>query len=357
MEFADLNDDCIFVILENLDVADLLSVAQINVELSALAANVYRRIYSDTLVRIVDSNPLPTELSELFNETETIDADSFERIERVYTRFSNQPTYIEQGCGNVTIRSFETMWNLFKHFGHEIKKLTATPSEKTSSKNKAFLAYLFSKYSSESLVDVEIDRAPGRLLKYLTTPLTNVKNLAIVNYVDETGYWTFQKVETLFPQVNKFSASGISFPKGRSIRMESVTTFIGYYVSLENHHFPNLQTLHYTFYDFRSLEGFLSFFNEHRHMSHLHLRCHEKRGQMPSESQFELLTANLTDLVEVTLQHSNRISALALATFLRSHEKIELFRLTKSDIELEQILVGDGWNSTINDEGHTFERM
>lgn len=350
-KFTDLNDDCINLILVDLNFGDLLSVAQINVKFSALSADVYRRKYSDKQIWIVDYRDFPIELKKLFNETETIDINSFERIERIYPYFSNIRPYIDQIERNFLIWNFETMWNLFKHFGRDIKKLHATTGSKSPLKN-AFIAYLINKYSSESLVDVQLYDNPDKLLDHLTKPMINVKSVEFSNSCGDTKIEIFRKVETLFPHVEKFSAKGFSLENG-SIRMESVTTFIpGYSVSLASFHFPNLHTLHFDFEEHGNFAGYLTFLDEHRHLSHLHFI-----GNMPNESQFEELTANLKDLVEVTFEFQFPLSNDCIAKFLSSHEKVKLFKITRcDDQQLQQLLEPSGWNMTIINYGLSFER-
>ena len=67
MNFDNLNEDCVFLILENLNCADLLSMAQINNKFSTLAANVYRRKFSHSFVEVSEDVESPFELSELLN--------------------------------------------------------------------------------------------------------------------------------------------------------------------------------------------------------------------------------------------------------------------------------------------------
>lgn len=52
MKFADLDEDCVFLILENLDLENMLNMAQVNENFSKVAADGFRREYSHSFEAI-----------------------------------------------------------------------------------------------------------------------------------------------------------------------------------------------------------------------------------------------------------------------------------------------------------------
>ena len=82
------------------------------------------------------------------------------------------------------------------------------------------------------------------------------------------------------------------------------------------------------------------------------------------DAQFQQLTANLTELVELTLERGNSsqnevISSGAIVEFLRSHHKVKqlnvITMLKHCEAELKEQLK-DEWNTRIIKAGLSFRR-
>lgn len=418
MNFGDLDWDCVFHIFEYLDLGDLLNVAQINDQFNKLAVEEFRHKYSQLRVVVKDTFKFPDKINEMLTGTK-IDTDAFERIHE-------EPLYIPNRTPNITVSEyqlelddFQSIFELFKQFGHMIKKLEC----QISSQNwrTGFIGYLISKYSSESLVDVELAYHPDSLLVHITKSLTNVQNITFKNchYEFETPHFRFaelfpavrrlnmrylaelnlvhfdchmphlehvyvwlqshnstlflniakrnpqirsialhnafpeivQEVNALLPQLETLKLEHFKLMDGR-IEFGNVTTFICSYGTTipVNLYFPRLRSLkidytHKRFYDY------CTFFNEHSHLRHLHMK-----GFQLDDSQFQKLTANLNNLEEITLRHRNNsenrqnLSCIAIAEFLKSRHTVNQLNFINFpkhwEDELQELLEQE-WNVRI----------
>lgn len=170
------------------------------------------------------------------------------------------------------------------------------------------------------------------------------------------------KVVAHLPQLENLTLSHFRLWNG-SIEFESVKRFAmdceynsG---SPKNLHFPNLHTLSIEF-NKRQFGEWLDFVTEHNHLKELHL----KHAQL-SDSQFQQLTANLQNLVDMTLWYlSGRFESVALGInviveFVKSHKQLKQFNVInypKSSRETLQEQLKHEWNTKVIGNGLSFER-
>lgn len=423
-KFIDLSLECVFLILENLDFGDLLNVAQINDEFSMLAADVYRRKHSHLQIILADLFSLPDELNNTLSASDgEIDTDAIDRIIQNPSFICNKTANIRLREECIGLRDYATTLNTFKHFGHLIKELHVIRSAPL---HLEFVGYLISKYSSDSLVEVAFSSSFDKLLERITKPLINVGNvtfygtsfnfqlsikefdelfpvvrrLELRNFADHNlAYFNchmphlehflleqqtaspcildiigknpqirsiglyrvdselLQNVNTLLPQLESLQLPRSKL-QSEIIQFENVTTFdIRMNGSPAHLRFPRLQTFYVQYLD--SLQNdYVSFLNEHTFLRHLHLASVEIR-----DSEFQQLTANLADLVEVTIKRQSEdyeyVSFDAIAEFLRSHDKVKCLTAIGFSADWEDNLqeqLKHDWNTKIVDSGLSLER-
>lgn len=359
--------DSLFLIFEHLNFDDLLSVAEVNGEFSALATDVYRSKYSKWRIIVnISYMKLPHKLKRMLNVTDSgIGADAIDQIDRDLRYLSNErPQLIENDNYNfIKLNNYKTILMTFKHFGREIKKFQASSDVPESLFMQSLLGYLLGEYSNESLVQIKFLGACGKALKYITKPLINVESVTLATYfvrVDDDNDEIPQRINTLLPNIKKFEISHFWQEKG-SIQSEKVTTLVireGYYTSPQNLHFPQLQILHAD-YDSKYFSEYLTFLNEHCHLSQLHLT-----GVNMNDLEFESLTENLTDLVEISLKRTTDITGLkelsadAVLKFLGSHDKVKQLSVSGFDWNLYELReqLQDDWNTETIKYGLSFQR-
>lgn len=416
-QFTDLNEDCLFLILERLDLGDSLSAAQINGEISTVAADVFRYKYSHFEVMLSNDIPFSDKLEKTLNGQE-IDTTTIERISKNQSYRVDKKRYVKVMSSHVYriyFDDFHAILNTFKHFGHEIKKVKSTIT--TLSWQTKLIAYLIDEYSSESLVEINLGDQPNKLLNHIKKPLVKVESVIFdysnfqfdtpnvrfielfpgvrrlnLDYLNNHG---LSYLDCHMPQLEHVSLEGREIPipgviaknpqirsfescaakpeflrelntllpqletlilkyleqTGESVRFENVTTFeirSTYASSPPGLNFPRLENLKISGTRVRFGE-YLAFFNEHKHLSHLHMELIEL-----NHSDLHLLTANLTDLMELTFECAAdtdtiiKLNSNAIVEFLKKHEKVTKINFInfsenwKSELEPQ---LKDGWNT------------
>lgn len=374
---TDLNADCIFLIIDHLNLKDLLNVVQINYKFSMLAVAEFRHKYSHAQIVIHDGDQIS---------------------------------------------------NTFKHFGYLIQKLKVETYFRTEPLQMELIGESISNYSFESLLDIDIERNAEKLLEHITRPLINVRNVTLrksrlqsrsqtilrpnelfpsirrlnmhfmnddslayfdcymphLEHVSVTGdrhnssplleiitknlqirsiyLWGIdhefvQRVSTLLPQLETLTLSNYIVENRSNVELKKVTTFfLKYRTSPDNLHFPQLKTLHIECSSDHYAQ-YHKFLNEHNHLSHLHLSNYD------TDESLQQLTANLSNLEELTVEPRTFLmkpmKSKVIVEFLRSHEIVIQLNVinfpSNWDVELEEQLK-QGWNIRINGNAIHFKR-
>lgn len=426
MSISNLNEDCLLLILDYLNLDDLMNVLQINRKFSALAIDEYDRKYSPKMVEVGNIFKYPDELNEVFNVADTkIDADTIERVNRDLLQRPRKMLDMSEDPYKLNLFDYETILNVFKYFGNQIKWITTRSYPWNVAWQTQLVGHLISEYSSESLVQV----CPfDRLLEHITKPLINVENVTFFGEMAQFPTINFcelfpavrrlelrsssdkfrayigchmphlehallepiknsshlldfviknpqiqsialisiepefiQNVSTLLPQLGTLLISKFTL-ENASIQFENVIAFDTGYGSLTspaNLHFPRLRAL-VTAGTNERFDEYLAFVNEHNHLTHLHLKQFKLGGL-----HFQQLTANLNDLVEVTLEYdigavrTQLIESNAVVEFLRSHPTVSKLiiishsKLWKDELQAQ---LEYNWTSEIIQNGLSFER-
>lgn len=415
-----------FLILDRLDFADLLHVAQTNVKFSILAVDVYRLKYSRFRIVVKDDFSIPDKPKDVLN-----------RIGRVFQRFGiisktkEKKYHVNVSDTIIRLDDYDSIVDTFKYFGCMIKMLKLASSSKRQFSKAEFMGNLISNYTSDSLVDIYFQHCNENLLEYIAKPLINVENVTFedcytsfnrrnmsfielfpvvrrlnlyflngchfdhLNYrlphlkhvsIDgishlhlSGGHSPFidvimnnpqirsislydanaefvQKVNVLLPQLETLTLSLIK-QSDESIRFENVTTFtMASTCSPQNLQFPRLRNLH-IYFNSKNMRKYITFLNEHKHLSRLYI----KQWNL-NDLQFQWITNNLTDLVELTLEQkyqSEQLSTNVIVEFLRSHSQVMQLNVINSadrwNVELQHQLKQE-WDTKMIERSLSFER-
>lgn len=172
----DLNTDVQFLILENLNLTDLLSIAQTNKHLSSLAVDVYRRKFSSKTVMIHDPN---------FNKTDD--------------NLNGNVIYIE---------NIETISKMLKYFGAYMTHINAAYGHNVA-RIKSIVPLLdrinswINLYCSENLIHFQIDSFYDDLtLRKMNKPFKRVENITIRGRLQELSGSSLH-FDELFPALRR----------------------------------------------------------------------------------------------------------------------------------------------------------
>lgn len=432
-----MNEDCVFLILKQLNYNDLLSTAQVNEDLSSLASSVFHHKYSHLQVVVRYDDEFPKNPKEASNDsggkTNTGKIGRFfQRLFGIAPKKEEAKPVAHESDTSISITDYDSIVHTFKHFGSVIRRLKIFTLNELQNSNEEFMGHLISEYASESLTDVEFEFVNKKLLAHITAPLVNVETVRFfgvylsavpkglrlnelfptvrrldlqsvdgdgmgyfnchmphlihfstreINLDSEASFTDFimknpqiksievndnypkfiQMANAHLPQLDTLKLSDFKLSNG-SVRFENVTTFVTnlQHGSLENLHFPRLQTLRIHYRSSRFVD-YLKFLNEHNHLKHLHLKYHTL-----SEAEFHRLTDNLIHLTKVTLEigfdglAKQVFSSKVIVNFLKTHDKMTQLNVIKYPAEwnvaqLQEQLKPE-WDTEISERELVFER-
>lgn len=399
--FDDLDWDCVYLILNELDFDDLANAAQVNKKLSMFAADLFRLKYLHFQFVIGDGfhlSPSETQI-QLKNDDQILS-------------------------------------NAFRSFGHLMKRLKLMNENQEHSVQWKLIGKLINEYSSKALREIEIESKSQEILQSIDKPLINVE---IVTFANNDMNFTSKnvRIHEIFPAVrrlnlnsltdcglayfnhhmphlkhisvrndkglNQFNFSSVSdiFIKNPQVQSISLHRADPNYLPELNKLFPKLETLSLTqievvyFTTENSLQvGFsfahpfdnlvsnfhftqlqnleidhthrfhdqcVSILNVHKHLRRLSLRHYDL-----NDLKFQQLTQNLKNLTEITLTLATTqlnpayVSSSAIVNFLRNNEKVKKFNVINYPKNCEDSLqeqLRQEWNTRIIDGGLSFERI
>lgn len=437
-----LNVDCVILIVEHLEFAELLNVAQVNEQFSSVAAYVFHHKYSHLQLMIQNNFLLPEYPNELLDAVTGMkyDNDAIERGNIHPGYLCRNPSNAKETERQIILEKVDEILNTFKHFGHTIKRYASGGYDNRPIQTE-LIGNLISKYSFESLIDFEIGLDAQKLLDKINKPLINVESLTFrfilnrnyphfvppircpnevfpalrrlildivfVDWADFNSTLAYfdchmphlehvfmirsqnaidkspptdifkknpqirsvhllnsetefiQEVSDLLPHLEILKFSGY-LEVDRTIHFGNVTTFkLGIHTSPANLHFPQLETLH-LYYTSDTLANYVSFFNEHTHLRKLHLMYYDI-----TDTEFQHLTANLPNLVELTLENRldriliKHLDTVIIVKFLTSHanvKQLNVISFFQHGIDELREQLKHEWNMKINGSGLSFVR-
>lgn len=348
-------------VLVKLDLTELLNLAQINQNLSALVADAFERKYAE--------------------KTFTIKSFGKEEVDSKRRIFESD---------NVVIEDFEMSLRILKHFGEYISNLEMHFDGENETNFYKILSAV-NEHCSESLIKLRLLLNQPIVLPQLSKQFNKVKYVSIENHLPLIGSHTHLMNQT-YPELKSLSVSvlvadsdyvschfsqlehlsvstadedmitdllvrnphikSISVQRGtfdlmlmikdtlpslkhlsvgwfdmqnEEIRFDNVTKFTMELTSdsPKNFFFSNLQEIdmyfHSTFFN-----DWVEFFERHQQITKFHLR-----HWSISDDQFEKLTSFLPNLVEMTTSslQNNTIKSDTISRFIESHRKLNIFEL------------------------------
>lgn len=165
-----MNEDCIYLILNQLDFQEIINVAQSSKKLSILAVDVFKRQFAveKIVINVLD-------------------------VKKEAYRFTK----------NHEIFDYKLALNVLKYVGHVIRKLEMC-YHINNPKNTAVISRFINEYCHESLIEFDFQLVDQSPIYSMTKPFKNVQ------HVDLTIFWSLQGDETLamnelFPALRRFT--------------------------------------------------------------------------------------------------------------------------------------------------------
>lgn len=173
-----------------------------------------------------------------------------------------------------------------------------------------------------------------------------------------------QNLTIALPNLETLELSEFECRCNLSIQFENVTTFIyGFGILPSCLHFPRLKSLRFEYVHHQPTFNYLPFLNGHRHLKHVHMK-----GNVFGNTAFQQLTANLTDLVEISVLNTGvsypppHTECFVIEEFAKSHDKVMKITLIgfakHCEVEFQEQLKNE-WNIrtvSFDRSGLSFER-
>lgn len=385
-KFTDLFTDVQYLILEQLEIEDLIFLADTGPTLSSLAVDVYRRKYRNKKMYIFSAR------DDWRNSVRQIES-------------------VEVGSKFLYFTYLEMILKMFKHFGHMIKDIKIINFNINSDKS-AIISACINKYANESLTHLTISSCREATLKQFTTPFTNLEYLSVRTDIIEINK-TILPFDYLFPQIRRIelelaSKSNYSFMDchlkhlehlsvsiyreatqqlhqiegmiRRNQQLQSIKfgTFPANFVNVIHQILPNLSNLtikylnisnenemiyphvkHFILthlardnpksvaylsfpkletikmiYESTSFNEWMYFFARHQNISKLYLEQNEYIHQM--QVPLVDLTAHLQNLIDVTIRVQLYLNIDVINQFFEAHQHLRKFIYMRVNFQTEE---------------------
>lgn len=213
IKFPDLNHDCILLIVEQLDFADLLSMAQVNHQFSDLAFAVFKQKYANTqfaiesYLNLEPHRPKPRDrkgpkyiekfLMKLGGMRKDDDANEEEE-----TQNNRRPTHFEHS-DRIEILSHGMSLSTLKHFGKFMQKLKLILMDTENREAKQIIEFV-NRFCSETLVEIEFVVRRKHALHGMTAAFEKVQHVILNRNLPQRGRNSLAMNES-FPQLRELS--------------------------------------------------------------------------------------------------------------------------------------------------------
>ena len=213
-----------YLILDHLEFNDLLSMAQINDKYSSLAADAYRYTFSRIPIYIENGFRFPDDPKVLLNMAGMkMDAKTLKQINMLRGHGSTKLSIVSKT--EIYIRDGNQILDLFKHFGHFIKSIKSRMYKKEQPLEAELIGKLISKFSSETLLDIEFIFDAEKMLGYITKPLISVETMTFRNNDVSLKNQTISEVLPALRRLNLHALSddGLAYFDHHMPHLEHVT--------------------------------------------------------------------------------------------------------------------------------------
>lgn len=385
IKFNDLNEDCTILILDQLNIGDLLSMAQTNQNLNLLAVDVFRRRFSKK--KIIIHNYYGDDESER-NESGIIS----KALNRFGITVQSPPNsfYMVYPDRVEISRDFNMSLNILKYFGSFIQKLKLVLANSETNASTKIIQFV-NEYCYKSLIEFELDTSDGNAFRQMKNSFIHVERVTFRDCIPDGENGVFP-LNIMFPAMRTLSLTplrkignlincrlphlqhlyldvqlcsaiddlllanpdlqSIELAQASSQFLQSVNTKL---IKLEhlvlqnvemnddkiqfenvkkfiagnalnppkNIYFPNLRELHINF-GICHFQEWINFLKNHNNLSQLQLNYRDI-----DDKHFGILTKELPNLMEISVLRSkgNFIGIYSIFRFIEMHPKLRKIHL------------------------------
>lgn len=407
IELTDLNFDCMYLIINQLSLSDLLNVVRANEKLSFVAAAVFQHQYHPSSKEFFFEIPPPSQSLLLKNASprykltenrfEVYDMTMALTILKYFGKFirkfvqTDSPfypdkyamlyRYINEYCYesifDISFNEHFSIFNMTKSFKN-VEKIQFIAYNPHNGQSKFISNEMFPSLRHLTLIEIENNCSSHcylpkleHLCFYSGIDKSAVKDFLTVNShiqsIELSGsldILQLQIIKETLPNLQNITLQH-AFSKYFKFHFDTVTTFTieqcskyAYDLKLKNLQEFNMQT-----YGLEDLESWTGFFKKNSNIRRFNLKFQYWRDE-----SFEMIAPFLQDLEDMTISvilehtfHARVINATTIINFIAQHEKLKRFELdlcecNNDDEAIYRQKLSETWNIKSFDHGHSFER-
>lgn len=201
-KFSDLDDDCVRIILEFVDLTDLLNLIHTNRDLSIMAIDQFRRRFAKREIQIFEKSRRRNGRPQAIYDNGDLALLLQNLLENGGNQFNeHRNDQVEDSKDHIEIYDIDLALDVLKHFGHLMQKLTIKGSME-SSKWDTFSQFI-NEYCADSLVELDLGAiAHQNSLEQFTGIFKSVNDL-IIRIANE--YTNVQTLNKTFPHCQRLT--------------------------------------------------------------------------------------------------------------------------------------------------------
>lgn len=403
-QFTDLNDDVLYLIMENLELEDLISTIEAIPSFSDILEVVVRRKYLgydlkiylwygqnrfylnkvEKYIQIYDLQPILTTLKLFGNNFQSITLD-YTTVSSVDLRIIVETIYkycsksmkslvlkdVTEHLLNQLVQPLEVEeLNCTIHFASWYQK--QIPDNSFKPWNQVFPKLQRLNLELKHILDFIDCEFPKLEHLGLNTERFNGNNTDVVESMIQKNPQIKSVTLGRFQPFGKFIASQLQNLEilrigslgflNESITFENVKNFVVNRCDIQNINyltFPQLESLKLLYFT-DQINEILPFFKRHLHVNHLDLSLHTDFRTIPLVD----MTVDFPNLIDVTIRRNNYLGTNNITEFIEQHEKLQRFRFTTlrgsftEDVKVESFLekFGNEWEIRHEVLGVVFEK-
>lgn len=400
IKLTELNTECLFLILEKLNIADLLSVSQTNKQFSVLAADVFRRRFASLDIEIVKDRRLMVKPFFVNVVDSILGNNALENEDKIPFEMSKH---------SIEVYDFELTLSLLKQFGNVIRNLNIH-TQKLQSNHTEIINKFTDKYCAKSLVKLDLKFIRSKTLEQFTGPFNVVEDLSFAIDVHKIGSKTqplnqsFPNIKRLslfmvsdidysfidcnYPRLEQLSVRGLHatrfetavamqsiISKNPQIRNIELGTFVPNLIKIVQKLLPKIEQLtlalassignyklHFEhvkvfalgtsglpgqitfgkleelhiYYSNGQSSAWVEFLEKHQNISRFHIRGHGTESDL--HEQFERITIKIPNLKEMSIVSERMVEVNAVVRFIETHVKLMKFEIIPCTRDVKEIL-------------------
>lgn len=196
-----LNDDCIFLIFEQMDLDGLVNMAETNRNLAFFVTDVFRRKYSKKTIMIEEyfENLVVPKSSGILPSRQRL----FSPFGSSNNEASGRISYVDSE-NEIKIHDVKLFVCTIRNFGSLIQRLKVVYNDAATVQSNKITKFI-NKYCADSLIELELNNCTDKVFKFMPKPFKILEQLTF-SHIFKVYYWEIVlPMNEQFPQLRRLS--------------------------------------------------------------------------------------------------------------------------------------------------------